>query len=94
MCSATINWASQPKIGPYFEGNLRISCAILYSGCRASKVVRAFEILDMAAITSRTFYRHQNKFLLPAIELEWRHQQQELFDQVKGIFLLLKFRYI
>ncbi|ELU05962.1 hypothetical protein CAPTEDRAFT_202478 [Capitella teleta] len=49
-----------------------------------AKVVRAFEILDMTAITSRTLYRHENKFLLPAIELEWRHQHQELFDQVKG----------
>ena len=76
-CKKTWKWNSQPIVKDVPAGNLLMSCGILYSGSLPTKTIRVFEIISCYSISSRTFFRHQNYFLEPAVEKVWyRHQQR------------------
>ena len=91
QCSNIFEWCSQPYIGKVPAGNILISAAILYTGCLPPKALRMFKTLNCASITRKTYFRHQNTYLQPAISLVWeRHQRKllsELMIEKKGIVI-------
>ena len=92
QCSNIFDWFSQPYIGKVPAGNVLLSAAILYTGCLPAKALRMFKTLNCAAITRKTYFRHQNSYLQPAISLVWeRHQRKllsELIIEKKGLVLV------
>ncbi|XP_064390936.1 uncharacterized protein LOC135338779 [Halichondria panicea] len=76
-------WDSQPYVCNIPLGNILMSAAILYSGAFPSKALHIFKILNVAAITRRTFFRHQNKYLQPAIDNVWKQNQKSLLMSLK-----------
>ena len=91
QCSNIFDWFSQPYIGKVPAGNVLLSAAILYTSCLPAKALRMFKTLNCAAITRKTYFRHQNSYLQPAISLVWeRHQRKlvsELMIEKKGLVL-------
>ena len=77
-CERSRIWESQPFIGATPAGNLLMSSAILYTGSLPSKALKIFEVLKCASITRSTFFRHQTKYLQPAVLTIWRNHQEEL----------------
>ena len=83
-CKRTWCWESQPHVGSIPAGNIYISAAILYAGAFPAKVLRMFQILQCATITSKTFFRHQTMILQPAIRMTWEKDQISLFQRMKA----------
>lgn len=83
FCNHHTEWNSQPYVGQMAAGNLMLSAAILFSGCMVAKVLRFLDILDMAAISASTFFRHQSHYLQPTIITYWQHQQRHLRDVLR-----------
>ena len=65
-------WMSQPFIKDVPAGNILLSGAILFSGATPGKVLRMLNHMQVACISDRTFYRHQSRFLEPAIFTVWK----------------------
>ena len=82
-CSFTFKWNSQPVVKNIPAGNILLSAAILFSGALPAKVLRVLKIYGCATITSRTYFSHQNRFLLPSVFSVWNGHQVELFKQLR-----------
>ena len=63
-----------------------MSSAILFTGSLPSKALRLFQVLNCAAITRSSFFRHQSKYLQPVILTVWQNHQQKLINK----FFLVK----
>ena len=83
-CNYCRRWYSQPLIGNTPAGNILLSGAILFCGLSYTKVLRAFESINIAAISSRTFQEHATAYLQPTIWHCWSLHQQSLLDLVKN----------
>ena len=70
--------------GKYPAGNLMISFGILMSGVGISKILLAFKHMALRAISPRTFFYHQRKFLFPSILMQWRKYQAKFFEDLKN----------
>ena len=75
-CMATSVWHSQPYCCNIPAGNILLSAAILLAGATASKVLRVYRHMGVCCITTRTFFRHQNNVLIPAVHTLWDQQQK------------------
>ena len=75
-CQGRSLWHSQPYCHNTPAGNILLSAAILFAGATATKVMRIFRHMNLACITTRTFFRHQNNILIPAVHTVWNRQQQ------------------
>ncbi|KAK3086012.1 hypothetical protein FSP39_012145 [Pinctada imbricata] len=84
MCGMTRRWSSQPFVGSYPAGNLDISAGILYSGSIPSKALRFLEQMNVKAITSRTYFNHQQAILYPSILGVWRVYQSKYFQTIRS----------
>lgn len=82
-CQRKFVWESQSFIGNVPAGNLLTSAAILYAGALPTKALRVFSILNCVTITLTTFFRHQRKYLQPAISSIWEKQQLSLISSFK-----------
>ena len=83
-CSRRRTWESQPYIKKKIAaGNILTSAAILYSGALPSKALRMFQILNLATISRKTFFRHQGQYLQPAINSVWKQSQEVLLRSLK-----------
>ena len=82
-CGRRCTWESQSFIGTVPAGNILLSSAILYSGSLPSKALRMFQVLKCAAIDRTTFFRHQSKYLQPAIATTWKRHQESLLNTFK-----------
>ena len=80
---------TQSFIGRVPEGNLLASAAILYAGALPIKALRIFTILNCVTITLTTFFRHQRRYLQPAISTIWERQQLSLISSLKEYKLTL-----
>lgn len=60
-----------------------MSAAILYAGALLTKALRIFTILNCVNITLTTFFRHQRKYLQPAISTVWERHQLSLISSMK-----------
>ena len=77
-------WMSQPSIRDIPAGNILLSAAILFSGATPGKVLRMLNHMQVACISDRTFYRHQSRFLEPAIMTVWEGEQSMLLAECKA----------
>ena len=84
VCGRSRIWESQSFIGTVPAGNILLSSAILYSGSLPSKALRMFHVLKCAAIDRTMFFRHQSKYLQPAIFTVWRSHQDSLLELFKA----------
>lgn len=82
-CKRKRVWDSQPFIGKTPAGNILTSAAILFAGAFPTKVLRVFKSLNCATITAKTFFRHQNLFLQPAVTSVWERHQNTLLTGIK-----------
>lgn len=82
-CGYKFIWESQPYVGSTPAGNILLSAAILYSGLIPSKALRVFRTLKCLSISRKTFFRHQNHYLQPAINHVWSQQQNALLEKMK-----------
>ena len=82
-CSYSFTWHSQPFIGHIPLGNIQLSAAILFSGSLPTSALKIFHNLRCAVISSRTFFRHQQQFLAPAVSLVWFNKQEVLLQQLR-----------
>ena len=83
QCNNTFVWESQPYIRNIPAGNLLISAAILFTGSLPAKALRVFKTLYCATISRKTFFRHQKKYLHPAIHVIWEKNQILLLSKLK-----------
>ena len=81
-CGAATTWDSQPFINEFPEGNLLMSAAILFNGCFPEQTLRVFRTIGCASISRTSYFRHQKKFLNPAIFQLWDMNQQSYFAQL------------
>lgn len=79
-------WKSQPLVlGTVPAGNLLTSFGILLSGVCISKAMLMFKHIGMSMIASRTFFKHQTRFLFPAVLHHWDQYRANLIQQLKGL---------
>ena len=85
-CKNEFKWRSQPLVlGSIPAGNLMMSFGILTSGVNISQVFLMFKHMGLAAITIRTFFRHQRQFLIPSVLLQWERNRDSLIEKIKSI---------
>ena len=80
-CEAVNTWDSQPFIKEIPAGNILLSAAILFSGSLPEQALRMLNHFGCSTITSRTFFWHQDSYLLQAIFCLWDQYQQAYFSQ-------------
>ena len=86
QCGRHFQWKSQPSLfGKYPAGNVMMSFGILTSGVRISQVLLMFRHMGLSAISVRTFFYHQRKFLFPAVLHHWESYRSSLLEKLKGI---------
>ena len=86
QCRKEYKWKSQPLLfGKVPAGNLMMSLAILTSGVSISQVFLMFKHLGLLAISVRTFFLHQRKFLFPSVLLQWNKYRKSLIENVKDV---------
>ena len=83
-CRHERTWTSQPRIRDTPDGNILLSASILYSGATPGKVLRMMSHMQVACISDRTFYYHQNQYLEPSIVDVWGDEQSRLLTQCKA----------
>ena len=81
-CSRRRVWESQPYVGKIPAGNILTSASILYAGALPIQVLKMFRYMNLATITRKTFFRHQNKFLQPAVLSVWNHHHELLISSL------------
>ena len=63
--------------------------AILYSGSLSTKTLQFFTALKCATITTKTYFRHQKRFLHPAVNSVYMRHQTELIKSCCNRDLIL-----
>ena len=86
QCGKEFRWKSQPLLfGKVPAGNLMMSFAILTSGVSISQVLLMFKHMGLLAMSVRTFFLHERKFLFPSVLLQWNKQCKSLIEKVKDL---------
>ena len=75
-CGVETVWNSQLFINNIPAGNILLSSAVLFSGSLPEKALRMLSSTGCASISTRTYYEHQQKYLLPSIFRVWDQYQQ------------------
>ena len=79
-------WRSQPlMLGRYQARNILLSFATLIADASISKVLLVFRHFGLAAYSSRTFFYHQRKYILPSILQYWESYQAKLVQSLKSV---------
>ena len=82
----SFTWRSQPFVfGRYPAGNILLSFAVLMAGASISKVLLVFKHMGLAAVTSRIFFYHQSRFLIPTILIHWESYQKSLIETLGSV---------
>ena len=83
-CGQQITWRSQPFIhGRYPAENLMMSFGILLSGVNISQVFLMFRHTGLSAISPRSYFLHQLKFLFPSVFMHWYKYRTALIEKTK-----------
>ena len=81
----SFQWGSQLFVkGKYPAGNLMMSFGILMSRVNISQTMLFFKHINLAAISIRTYFRHQSKFLFPSILKHWECYQASIVAEIKA----------
>ena len=84
-CEEKFSWKSQPLVlAQYPAGNIMTSFGILMSGVNISQVMLMFKHMNLASISTRTYFSHQNKFFFPAALKHWEVYQSGLIESLSG----------
>lgn len=59
-----------------------MSFGILMSGINISQTLLMFRHMNLAAVSIRTYFRHQSKFLFPSLLGYWEKYQKEIMQKV------------
>ena len=62
-CGHERSWQTSETHRHTYVINLLLSACILFSGCLATKFLRALSFISVQIPTDRTFYRHQKEYL-------------------------------
>ena len=62
-----------------------LSFGILMSGVSINQVFLMFKHMGMSVISTRSFFRHQNRFLFPSVLLQWKKYSQQMTEQLKNV---------
>uniref|UniRef100_A0A1X7VAJ4 THAP-type domain-containing protein n=2 Tax=Amphimedon queenslandica TaxID=400682 RepID=A0A1X7VAJ4_AMPQE len=81
ICEAVNTWESQPLMKGIPAGNILLSASILFSGSLPEQALRMLNHFCCSTITPRTFFLHQDSYLLPAILRVWDQYQQAFVSQ-------------
>ena len=85
-CGGEYTWKSQPSMfGRHPAGNVMLSFGILTSGAKISQTLLVLKHMGLSAISPRTYYYHQKKFLFPSILKHWGTVQSTLLQKVKEV---------
>ncbi|XP_065067015.1 uncharacterized protein LOC135692760 isoform X2 [Rhopilema esculentum] len=79
-------WRSQPYVlGRYPAGNILLSLSTLTAGASISKLLLIFRHFGLATYSAHTFFRHQKKFVFPAILRHWELYRASLLTELHGV---------
>ena len=79
-------WRSQPFVfGKFPAGNLMMSFGILTSGVNISQAFLAFRHMGLCAISPRTYFDYQKRFLFPSLLVHWEKYQARMYEAAKSI---------
>ncbi|XP_070389108.1 uncharacterized protein [Dermacentor albipictus] len=78
----TISWQNQNCIQQLAVLNLRLSAAILFSGCNPTATLRMLSLVGVQVFGERTFFNIQRSHLWPAIGKVWKNEQQLLLVDI------------
>ena len=67
----------QPFVNSIPSGTLLLSASILTSGCLPEQALRLLESMNRKSITSRTFTNHQQWFLQPKEDSNFRRKEED-----------------
>lgn len=67
-------------IGDIPAGNIHLSAAVFFSGASFTKVERMMTALNVAGVSSSTYYRHAELYLQPTVLTFWQSRQLELMQ--------------
>lgn len=77
-------WRSQPFVlERYLAGNVLLSFAVLLAGASISKVLLVLRHMELSMYCIRTYFKHQRKFIYPAILHYWETYKASLITQLK-----------
>ena len=83
-CENPFAWRSQPFVlGRYPAGNVLLSFAVLLAGASISKVLLVFRHMGLSVYCIQTYFKHQKKFIYPAILHYWETYRASLITQLK-----------
>ena len=88
-CRSVREWASQPQIRGTPAGNILLSGSILFSGCLPNKFLRAMRSINIAVISTRTYFRHQSKYLINVVGNVWIAQRNAMFNELQRAELVI-----
>ncbi|KAI4800031.1 hypothetical protein KUCAC02_016568 [Chaenocephalus aceratus] len=84
FCDTTSSWTSQPgdQEGLIAEGNISLSCAILYAGAVPHKVIRVLNFWGVQTYSKETYFYHQKQYLHGAVRRVWEKQHSVNLSQL------------
>lgn len=82
-------WESQPKIGNVYCGNVLLAASILCSGQNFMKADEFLKILGLQSVSQRTYYQYQHRYIFPAVDLEWKRQQNQVLENMRGAVIAI-----
>ncbi|XP_057715805.1 uncharacterized protein LOC130931222 [Corythoichthys intestinalis] len=83
-CGHTGTWNSQPYVGKMAAGNIFLSAAILFAGATVGKVLRVLSHMGVAIYSTRSYFRHQERYLHEAIKTVWRQRKIGLLSHLQA----------
>lgn len=88
-------WCSQPVLNRGMHlGDLMLSSSILLSGSNFQKVSMMAKFMKFPFISKHSFYKIQRTYLIPAVDEFWTEHQESVFDQVRGIDIIILGKYV
>ena len=63
------------------ENDLLFAAAILYSGNNFAKIEHFCNVFSLKCITEKMFYRYQQTYLVPVVDIFWKQHQDEILKR-------------
>ncbi|XP_018115480.1 uncharacterized protein LOC108715139 isoform X4 [Xenopus laevis] len=77
-------WNSQPLSADVSAGNVLLANAVLLCGLSFQKVEKMFHVLRIPFFSDTTYSKYQVSYLFPAIDLQWRQEQESNQKELSG----------
>ena len=78
-CNNSFKWSSQPLLlGKHPARNILLRFATLAGGASITQMLLVMKHMGVSCYKARTFFRHQKKFIFPAILYHWKNYQENM----------------